>query len=288
MGSIAGAAIVGHVPTLMLPEATRRRLGGGEDTTLVAGFAALRQRLDEAGVDTLVIVDTHWFTTSEHIVAGQDHHRGSYTSEELPMVIRDLDYDYPGAPVLAERVQRIGRGRGLRLYNATSTALAHHYPTLNVVHHLDWDRPVLSTGVCQTADADDYLAFGAAIGDAVAEGDERVAILASGGMSHRFWPLREFVDHAAYGPEHIRTPQARAFDERLIDLLLAGDHAGVIDSYPDYRQFAPEGRFGHYLTLAGAFGAHQWRAAGEQLSAYENSYGTGQIHIWFENERDER
>lgn len=284
MGSLVGAALVGHVPTLMLPEATRRRLGGGEDTTLVAGFATLRQRLDDAGADTLVIVDTHWFTTSEHIVAGQAHHRGSYTSEELPIVIRDVAYDYAGAPELAARVQDVGRASHQRVLNATSEAIAHHYPTLNVVHHLGWDGPVLSTGVCQTADADDYLAFGAAIAQAVDAGDERVAIVASGGLSHRFWPLKQFLDHAGYGPEHIRTPEARAFDGRIIDWLLAGDHASVIDAYPDYRVMAPEGRFGHYLTMAGACGGSGWRAKGEQLSAYESSYGTGQVHIWFEQE----
>jgi len=281
MGTIVGAAIVGHVPTLMIDEAVRRRLGGGEDTTLVAGFAALRERLDAVGTEALVIVDTHWFTTSEHIVAGAPHHRGTYTSEELPMVIRDLEFDYPGAPDLAVAIQQLGRARGQRVLNATSAALAHHYPTLNVVHHLRWDRPVLTTGVCQTADDQDFLAFGAVVGEAIRAGDQRVAILGSGGMSHRFWPLREFLDHASYDPSHVRTPEARAFDERLVSWMLEGRHADVIDAWPEYRGFSPEGGFGHYLTVAGALGGRDWHDRGEQLSAYENSYGTGQVHVWF-------
>jgi 3,4-dihydroxyphenylacetate 2,3-dioxygenase len=284
MGTLAGGALVAHVPTLMLDETVRRRLGGGEDTTLVAGFATLRQRLDDAGVDTLVIVDTHWFTTAEHIVAGQDHHRGTYTSEELPIVIRDLAYDYPGAPALAARVQELGRADGQRVLNARSNAIAHHYPTLNVIHHLHWDRPVLSTGICQTADDEDFLRFGAVVGQAARAGDETVAILASGGMSHRFWPLREFLQHSGFDPAEVRTPEARAFDERLVDHLLAGRHADVIAAWPEYREFAPEGKFGHYLTMAGAFGGRAWTARGEQLSAYESSYGTGQVHIWFDED----
>ena len=40
MGEVVSAAIVGHVPTVMLDEDIRRKLGGcGEDTTLVDGFA---------------------------------------------------------------------------------------------------------------------------------------------------------------------------------------------------------------------------------------------------------
>lgn len=283
MGTIAGAAIVGHVPTLMIDEPVRRRLGGGDDTTLIDGFTALRERLDAAEVDTIVLVDTHWFTTSEHIVAGQDHHRGVYTSEELPIVIRDVAFDYPGAPDLARRVQDIGRADGHRVLNATSGAIAHHYPTLNVVHHLGWDKPVLSTGVCQTADDQDFLGFGAVIAKAIEAGDERVAIIGSGGMSHRFWPLREFLEHASYDPSHVRTPEARAFDELLIGWMLEGRHADVIDAWGDYREFSPEGKFGHYLTMAGALGGRHWTDRGEQLSNYENSYGTGQVHVWFPN-----
>jgi 3,4-dihydroxyphenylacetate 2,3-dioxygenase len=281
VGEIVGAAIVGHVPTIMLAEHVRVSLGGGRDTTLVAGFGRLRERLDAAAVDTVVIVDTHWFTTAEHIVAGQEHHRGNYTSEELPKTIRNLAYDYRGAPRLAASIVELGRAKGMWVLNATDDTIAHHYPTLNVVHHVVRDERVLSTGVCQTAAADDFIEFGALIAEAVAGSDARVAVLASGGMSHRFWPLREFRDHGSYDPEHVITPEARAADERIIALLEAGEHASVVDLYPEYRAHAPEGRFGHYLTMVGALGGRACTARGERLSDYENSYGTGQIHLWF-------
>lgn len=282
MGEIVATAIVGHVPTLMLSEEVRKSLGGGRDTTLFSGLGLLRSRLDAVAADTMIIIDTHWFTTAEHIVAGQDHHRGIYTSEELPKTIRNLKFDYNGAPELAAAITRVGREQGLWVLNATDENIAHHYPTLNMVHHVVRDERVLSTGVCQTAEADDFLAFGAAIAAAVRESDSRVAILGSGGMSHRFWPLREFRSHGGYGPEDIITPEARAFDEQLIAMLGAGDHRSVIDLYPAYRAHAPEGRFGHYLTMVGALGGRDCSAPAERLSEYENSYGTGQIHLWFQ------
>jgi len=287
MGIIVGAAIVGHVPTVMLTEEIRRKLGGGDDTTLVSGFARLRERLDEVRADTLVIVDSHWMTTAEHIVAGQEHHRGSYTSDELPKAIRGLAYDYDGAPALAERVASIGRERREWVVNADDSHIAHHYPTLNVLHHIHRDERVMSTGVCQTADTSDFLAFGSVIAAAIAAGEGRVALLASGGMSHRFWPLKQFRNHGGYDPSHVITPEARAFDERVIELLESGDHATVIDLQDDYRAHSPEGRFGHYLTVAGAMGGAAWRAKGERLSAYENSYGTGQVHVWFPTTTDD-
>ena len=283
MGEIAAAAVVGHVPTVMLEEATRRRLGGtGADTTLVDGYRRLRSHFAAKAVDCWVVFDTHWFTTTEHVLAGAPRHRGLYTSEELPRVIHELPFDYPGAPELAEAIASVAKERRIRVTNARTPTLPHHYPTINLVHHLRRDERVLSVGVCQTAEIDDYLAFGAVIGAAVARAEGRVALLGSGGLSHRFWPLRELFDHQGYDPAHVITPEARAADRHVIECWERGDHAAVCAFYPAYRAHAPEGRFAHYLMLLGAIGGRSCRARGERLSAYENAIGTGQVHMVFD------
>lgn len=56
----------------------------------------------------------------------------------------------------------------------------------------------------------------------------------------------------------------------------------MIDAYPDYRRFSPEGFFAHYLMLAGALDGRACTAPGAALSEYENAVGTGQVHVWFE------
>ena len=283
MGEIVTAAVVGHVPTVMLDEAVRRRLGdAGEDTTLVEGYRRLKAHLESKAVDTWVIFDTHWLTTTEHVVAGATHHRGVYTSDELPRAIHELPFDYPGAPGLAEAVRDVARERRIRVTNATTPTLPHHYPTINLVHHMHRGEQVLSVGVCQTADLDDYLEFGAAVGTAVERTGARAALLGSGGMSHRFWPLRELFDHQGYDPAHVITPEARAADRYVLECWERGEHAAVCDFYPEYRAHAPEGRFGHYLMLLGALGGRACRARGERCSAYESSIGTGQVHVVFD------
>ncbi len=284
MGDVVGAAIVGHQPTIMLPEEQRVRLGGGRDTTLVSGFTLLRERLDDVGADTLVIFDTHWFTTFEHVLAGHDRHRGVYTSEEVPRAICELEFDYPGAPALAKLVHATAKERGIRTTNVTTPHFPYHYPTINLVHWLHRDEQVLSVGVCQTGELDDFLGFGAVLGDAIACSDRRVALLGSGGMSHRFWSLAELPEHMGYGPEHVVSDEARVADLRIIDWWRAGDHAAVIDFYPAFRRLSPEGHFGHYLMLVGALGGQACRAPGVLLSEYEASVGTGQVHVWFELE----
>jgi aromatic ring-opening dioxygenase catalytic subunit (LigB family) len=110
-----------------------------------------------------------------------------------------------------------------------------------------------------------------------------VVVLASGGLSHRFWPLRQLRQHEAADPAlHLRSPEARAADERVLGWLSDGDHRAVIDFMPEFAAFAPEARFGPYLMMAGALGGRDWHANGTQFGEYEAVAGTGQAHVWFD------
>jgi aromatic ring-opening dioxygenase catalytic subunit (LigB family) len=157
-----------------------------------------------------------------------------------------------------------------------------HYATTNLLPFLQRDEAWLSIGVCQTGTPEDWLLAGELLAQAIAGLDRRVVLLASGGLSHRFWPLREFAQHEAATLENIRTVEARAADEHVIDRLEHGDHAAVIDGWPQYRTYSPEGFFAHYLMMVGALGGASCTAKGERFSAYESSAGTGQVHMWFD------
>lgn len=284
MGEIVGAAVVAHVPPIMLEQSRRAALNGGQDTTLVDGLARLRAEVfDRLGPDTIVVVDSHWFTTQDHIITAHQRRSGSFTSEELPSVIHNVAYDAPGDPELAAAVAALAADRDDTWVLATDDPdLPIRYATVNLMHHLQGDEAWVSTGVCQTADAQDYLLFGELLGRAVESLDRRVVLLASGGMSHRFWPLRQFRDHEGFGTEHLRTPEARAADERILDRWAQGDHATVVAGYDDYLRFGPEAFFGHYLIVLGAIGGPACTAPGVRYSDYEASAGTGQVHVWFE------
>ena len=135
---------------------------------------------------------------------------------------------------------------------------------------------------CGTAGADDFELWGRLLGEAIESLDRRVVLLASGGLSHRFWPLNVFRDHESSSLDNIITPEARAADETIIARREAGAHAAVIDGYSEFRAHAPEGLFGHYLMMVGALGGRDCRAPGIAYSDYEAAAGTGQIHMWFE------
>ena len=140
----------------------------------------------------------------------------------------------------------------------------------------------MSVSICQTATPEDFLLLGELLAAAVAGLDRRVVLLASGGLSHRFWPLRELRRHESADLANIVSPEARAADERLIAQFAAGDHAAVLDGMEGFRRHAPEGFFGHYLMMAGALGGSACQAPGRLYSDYEAAAGTGQAHVWFD------
>jgi 3,4-dihydroxyphenylacetate 2,3-dioxygenase len=291
MGEIVAVAVVAHQPMVMVPESVRLELGGtGADTTLIEpGYRRLREVFAELGVDTFVIVDTHWFTTTEHVIAGAARFSGLYTSEEMPRNICDLPYDYPGSPELAKAWHQVGKERSLHTVNVTTASLPQHYATINLVHHLRRTEKVVSCGVVQTASEDYYLAIGDALGEAVRRLDGgRIAVLGSGGMSHQFWPFEHIRQHFGYDPVHLISSNARTMDTHILELLEHGDHAAVLELYPRYRrEYHPEGRFAHYLIGLGAMGGASCRIRGSRLSAYENAVGTGQVHVLFKIESRE-
>jgi CubicO group peptidase (beta-lactamase class C family) len=89
-----------------------------------------------------------------------------------------------------------------------------------------------------------------AIGRAVAATtDRRAVVLASGAMSHTFWPLRQLRQHESSDPSHIFTPEARQADAERLEWFANGDHAKVIDTMPEFLHHRPEARFGHYLMM---------------------------------------
>ncbi|WP_170086344.1 catechol 1,2-dioxygenase [Kyrpidia spormannii] len=284
MGTIVGAGLVSHVPTIMLPEQERRALNAGRETTLVTGLVDIRNNiLEDLDVDTLVIFDSHWHTTFDFVVDGREHFSGLYTSDELPRSFHDWPYEYRGDPELADLIAEMAaKTSGAWVYVSRSPALPVHYGTINLVHYLCRGEKVLSVSLPYSGETDDFLTFGALLREAVEDSDRRVVLLASGGLSHRFWPLGVIREHEASGLEHIVSPEARAIDERIIGLLVEGRHADVIELMPEFSAFAPEGGFGHYLMMVGALGGRSCNIKGKKFSEYEASVGTGQIHIWFE------
>ncbi|HEY9723301.1 MAG TPA: hypothetical protein V6D47_14925 [Oscillatoriaceae cyanobacterium] len=283
MGRIVGAGLISHAPVIMFPEAMRIAANGGRDFTLVTGLQRLKREVfDTQAHDTVLVIDSHWFTTTEFVVTSHGVRQGLFTSSEMPTAFSRVPYDLPGDPELAKAIADEAGSASTWAVAVDDPHLPIQYATLNLHSYLGTPGTAwISASVCQTATTEDFLAFGRAIARAIEKTGRRVMILASGGLSHAFRPLGELRAHMGGDPSNIVSPAARAADEQRIEWLAAGRHDRVIQTMPEFRAFAPEAGFGHYLTLAGALGGESCTLPAQRLSDYESGIGTGQVHLWF-------
>src|SRR5262245_244703 len=184
MGEVVGAGLLAHVPTIVLPEAERRELNEGKEISLVPGLRRLRQEVfDALDYDTVVVLDSHWATTVEFVVAAQHRRAGLFTSEELPRGMCRMPYDFPGDPELAHRVAEQADRHGTWITPIDDPYLPIYYATINLWTYLGVpERRWVSIGVCQTADTEDFLRLGRALAGGIAATDRKVLLLASGAL----------------------------------------------------------------------------------------------------------
>ncbi|AVS74917.1 extradiol ring-cleavage dioxygenase [Paracidovorax cattleyae] len=287
MGQIVGAAIVSHHPGLMQCEEFRKAMGAGEDSDLIAGYARLRQRIEAARPDVVLIFDSHWFTTGYHLVDGGKRYEGTYISDEMPWYLHGVPYAYRGHPEFALSIEAVSRERGGFNRAVQHPDLGRHYATVNLVKHLRLelsDTPVVTASSCQNCDWRHFVASGEAIGEAIRRSDLRVVLLGSGALSHKFNGIDWKPNHPRiFHESNVSSPENIASDKQAIALMEEGRHDLILERWDeDYRRKPWEAFGAHYLQMVGAMGGAACRSRGVALSAYENARGTGNIHVWFD------
>jgi 3,4-dihydroxyphenylacetate 2,3-dioxygenase len=283
MGQIVGAALVSHHPGLFQSDEFRVKMGDGADSDLVPGFQRVREQIDAAKPTTLIIFDTHWFTTGFHLIDGGARYAGDYISDEMPWYLYGQKYAYPGNPALAQLIEAVATEQSVQSKAIYEPTLPRHYATINIVNKLRRDEKVVSVSTCQNCQPKHYLESGRVIAEAIARSDERVVLLASGALSHKFNEIDWVPKHPRiYHEINVSRETHRAADLEAIGLLEQGRHAEILENWDTtYRPLPWEGFGAHYLQMIAALGGAHCKARGQRLSDYENARGTGNIHMWF-------
>ena len=286
MGEVVAAGLLSHVPTIMLPREIRLELNEGKEISLVPALEKLRREVfDTYDYDTVVLLDSHWFTTVEFVVTSHGRRAGLFTAEELPRGMCRIPYDWKGDPELANLIAAEGEPNETWITPNDDQYLPIYYPSVNIWSYLgkgNPDKSWISMSVCQTADTEDFLRVGRAIGEGIRKSDRKVIIIATGSLSHTFYPLRELRGHEASDPSHIFSDAAREADLQRLAWFKEGRHDRVLETMPEFLKVRPEAKFAHYIMMAAALGEQKLTAPGIQISDYENSIGTSQVHVWFD------
>ena len=261
MGEVVGAGLLAHVPTIMLPEETRRELNDGQ------GHHARRRRCEQLrkevfetlDYDTVVVLDSHWFTTVEFVVTAQERRAGLFTSEELPRGMCRDPYDLRGDPELAHAIAAKADEHGTWI-----TAIDDEYLPILLRHRPTCGsssaRACRTSGgsrssVCQTADTEDNLRLGRALGDAIAESDRKVVLIASGALvAHVLAAARAARPRGGRRRAHLhaggRAPPTASGSRGSARATTPGCWTPCRSSTGS----GPRRRFGHYLMMIGALG----------------------------------
>lgn len=285
MGEVVGAGLLSHVPTIMLPLETRLELNEGKEISLVPALHQIRaEKFEQLDYDTVIVLDSHWFTTVEFVITSQDIRAGLFTAEELPRGMCRIPYEWRGDRELAEAIAAEGEPAGTWITAIDDPYLPLYYPSINLWSYLGkgLDKQWISMSVCQTGETDDFLRVGRAIGAAIEKTDRKVIIIATGSLSHTFYKLKELRKHEASDPSHIISAKAREMDHERLQWFFEGRHDRVLETMPEFLTVRPEGMFAHYLMMAAALGESSFSAPGVQYGDYENSIGTSQVHVWFD------
>jgi 3,4-dihydroxyphenylacetate 2,3-dioxygenase len=280
MGRVALAAKITHVPSMYLSELPGARHGSRQDA--IDGHVEIGRRCREAGVDTIVVFDSHWLVNANYHVNCAPSFEGTYTSNELPHFISNMGYGFPGNPALGELLARTANAHGVETLAHPATTLAPEYGTLVPMRYMNEDRRfkvVSVSALCMAHYLNDSARLGWAFRRAVEDHyDGTVAFLASGSLSHRF-------AQNGLAPEYafrIWSPFLEQLDHTVVGMWQRGEWADFCGMLPEYAAKGHGEGFMHDTAmLLGLLGWSAYDGRAEVLTPYFGASGTGQINAVF-------
>jgi len=275
MGEIILAAKIAHVPSILISE--REGPLKGKRVDAIRALKQVSKRARERGADTFLVFDTHWISNfGLHLNANGRHH-GIYTSHEAPHMIQNMPYDYPGDPELGDIIAAEARNDHLEVLAHKVATLPLEYGTIVPMHYMNeggWAR-VLSVAAPIFASVDENRRFGAACARAIAASKRKVAVLASGSMSHKLVSNEKVGDNQW---DQVGSEFNRQMDLRVLDLWRERRYSEFVRMLPEYStKCNGEALMADTHMIFGLLGWDKYEGETEVLCPYFPSSGSGQI-----------
>lgn len=255
-GAVVGAVLMPHAPVLV------PAVGGPRCREVTATLTALREasrRLLDWRPDTVVAISPHSPRRPGSFgIWDGARLRGSLAPFGVPEVRVDLPVDRG----LAAAIGQQARARCVATWIIRSEALDHGAVVpLWFLAEAGWRGPTVLLGLPACGSAG-LRELGEAIAAVAGSTGRRVAVLASGDMSHRLRP----------GAPAGFDPRAQGFDREFIAHLRRGAYRELPALDPALQQVAGEDVMDSTLVAVAAAG---WDAAGHEVLSYEGPFGVG-------------
>lgn len=255
------AALAPH-PPIIVPEV------GGEDAAPAAAtidsMGRLSRALRDAGADSIVIISPHSTLYSDAIVV----RTGGRHEGDLAEFGASESLSFAGDDELAEAMAEEAARLGAPVHLSGKRRLDHGI--MVPMHFIRRELPKVrlvpvSMGL---GPAEQLYAFGMGVAAAAERVGRRVALVASGDLSHRL----------KHGAPAGYSPRGREFDEALVDALRRVDVEAVAALDGGLAEEAGECGLRSVLMMLGAL---EGRRAEAEVLSYEGPFGVGYAVVLF-------
>ena len=268
MAGIIFGCIVPH-PPLMVPDIGR----GGEKriSATLEAMEKLADKLAQQNPETILVISPHGisYPGAMGIVTAKSS-SGNLRNFGVPRPDYHFDNDLSLVSAIEKETDAAGiplQSIGETSYDIDHGVLAPMYYLIRAVKGI----PMVPLTFCWLP-LSTHFAFGQAINRAATETGKRVALIASGDLSHRLLP------NAPAGYD----PQGKVFDEKLVDALSRLDTHAVLNLDEDLIEHAGECGLRSIVILLGAL---QGLSVTPHILSYEGPFGVGYLVASFETEQ---
>jgi MEMO1 family protein len=256
-GSIVFAGIAPH-PPLLVPE-----VGGDRIAEVAESQRALRkfsEQLVRSKPDTVVLISPHSPLDSRCFLARSTPEiSGDFSEFRASKVHLSFRNDLE----LLKAIEDTASDEALHVKEIRSEYPLDHgaMVPLYYIAEAGWRGPVVVFGFTSQSN-DKHLAFGRALREAAVRGKRRIALVASGDLSHRL----------IVGGPYEYEPTAHEFDEQVVRAIAGGEPSGVLNIDPDLRERAGECGYRSIVIALGSVGDEMNNS---RVLSYEGPFGVG-------------
>jgi MEMO1 family protein len=259
---IVFSAITPH-PPVIIPQIGKENLERLKPT--IAAFAKLKTELEEKKPDTIIIISPHGQLFEDVFAINQcpeytanfenfgDFATKGKWSGDIGLVHRIREKFETTLPLQLISDSSLDHGTSVPLFMMTEKL-----PDVKII-------PMFYSGLSRQ----EHFSFGESLGEFLQEKKQRIAIIASGDLSHR-------LSKEAPGGF---SPKGKKFDKKLIDGIIKGKKEDIIGLDDAFIEEAGQCGLNSILILLGAIDTIKKTA---RLLSYEAPFGVGYAVINFE------
>ncbi|MBO8129503.1 MAG: AmmeMemoRadiSam system protein A [Peptococcaceae bacterium] len=265
--TVVYCGIVPH-PPIMVPEVGRgeaKKVKKTQDALLELG-----RRIKDSGAETMVIITPHGAVFGDAVgINTMDVLEGDLGRFNAPEVRIKLPCDR----ALVKAIRRQAEARGIRV-GSIDRQLEESYPgrvsarldhgimaPLYWLRKAGWEGAMVAVSMAFLAN-DQLYSFGIAVREAVEQIGKKVAVVASGDLSHRL------TEDAPAGYD----PAGEVFDREVVRLIGEGDVLGLMQMEANFLEKAGECGYRPVLMMFGVLDGYQFEP---EVLSYEGPFGVG-------------